>query len=65
MKIEKMQNSYQIIWKIATKASDMPSQDVWKFTPVSYKTSALSGRYPALTPVFQLRNHSEQCIGYL
>ena len=32
----------------------MPSQDVWKFTPVSYRTSALWGRCPALTPIFQL-----------
>ena len=37
--------------KIATKASSMPSQDIWKFTPVSYRTSALWGRYPALTPL--------------
>ena len=32
----------------------MPSQDVWKFTPVSYRTSALWGRCPALTSIFQL-----------
>ena len=32
----------------------MPSQDVWKFTPVSYRTSALWGRCPALTPLLQL-----------
>ena len=32
----------------------MPSQDVWKFTPVSYRTSALWGRCPALTPILQL-----------
>ena len=28
--------------------------DVWKFTPVSYRTSALWGRCPALTPLLQL-----------
>ena len=39
-----MQNSHWISWKIATKASNMPSQDIWKFTPVSYRTSALWGR---------------------
>ena len=49
-----MQNSYGITWKVATKASNMPSQDVWKFTPVSYRTSALWGRCPALTPLLQL-----------
>ena len=27
----------------------MPSKDVWKFTPVSYRTSAFWGRCPALT----------------
>ena len=32
----------------------MPPQDVWKFTPVSYRTSALWGRCPALTPLLQL-----------
>ena len=32
----------------------MPYQDVWKFTPVSYRTSALWGRCPALTPLLQL-----------
>ena len=32
----------------------MPSQDVWKFTPVSYRTSALWGRCPALTPLLQV-----------
>ena len=32
----------------------MPSQDVWKFTPVSYRTSALLGCCPALTPLLQL-----------
>ena len=28
--------------------------DVWKFTPVSYRTSALWGRCPALTLLLQL-----------
>ena len=32
----------------------MPSQDVWKFTPVSYRTLALWGRRPAITPLLQL-----------
>ena len=32
----------------------MPSQDVRKFTPVSYRTSALWGRCPALTLLLQL-----------
>ena len=40
-----------VLWKIAPKASNMPSQDVWKFTPVSYRTSALWGRCP------KRRNH--------
>ena len=30
----KMQNLHWISWKIAPKASNMPSQDVWKFTRV-------------------------------
>ena len=54
MKNSKMQNSYRVAWKTATKASNMPSQDIWNFTPVSYRTSALWGRCPALTPLFQL-----------
>ena len=32
----------------------MPSQDVWKFTPVSYRTSVLWGRCPTLIPLLQL-----------
>ena len=32
----------------------MPSQDVRKFTPVSYRTSALWGCCPAFTPHLQL-----------
>ena len=32
--IAKMQNSHWILWKIAPKASNMLSQDVWKFTLV-------------------------------
>ena len=32
----------------------MPPQDVWEFTPVSYRTSALWGRCPALTLLLQL-----------
>ena len=32
----------------------MPSQDVWKFTPVSYRTLALWGHCPAVTLLFQL-----------
>ena len=32
----------------------MPSQDVWKFTPVSYRTSAPWGCCPAFTPLLQL-----------
>ena len=49
-----MQNFHWISWKIAPKASNMPSQDVWKFTSVSYRTSALWNRCPALTLLFQL-----------
>ena len=41
-------------WKIAIKALNLPSQDVWKFTPVSYKSSSLWGRCPALTPLLQV-----------
>ena len=52
--IEKMKNSYWITWKVATKASNMPSQGLWKFTPVSYRTLALWGCCPALTPILQL-----------
>ena len=52
--IEKMQNFYCMTWKVAAKASNMPSQDVWKFTPVSYRTSALWGRCPTLTAFLQL-----------
>ena len=29
------------------------SQDIWKFTPVSYKTSAFWGRWPALTQLLR------------
>ena len=32
----------------------MPSQDIRKFTPVSYRTSVLWGRCPALTPPLQV-----------
>ena len=46
-----MQISHSISWKIAP---NMPSQDIWKFTPVSYRTSALWGHCPALTPILQL-----------
>ena len=49
-----MQNSHWIAWKTAAKASNLPSQDIWNFTPVSYRTSALWGRCPALTPLLQL-----------
>ena len=52
--IEKNQCSHLITWKIAPKASNVPSQDIWKFTPVSYRTAALWGRCPALTPLLQL-----------
>ena len=30
-----MHNFHQMAWKTAAQASNMPSQDVWKFTPVS------------------------------
>ena len=49
-----MQNSHWIAWKTAAKASNMPSQGVWNFTPVSYRTSALWGRCPALPSLLQL-----------
>ena len=65
-----MQNSDPIAWKIDknieknamfslnnmenSPKAQRPSQDVWKFTPVSYRTSALWGRCPALTPLLQL-----------
>ena len=65
-----MQNSDPIAWKIDknieknamfslnnmenSPKAQRPSQDVWKFTPVSYRTSALWGRCPALTPILQL-----------
>ena len=32
-------------------ARNVPPQDVWKFPPVFYRTSALWGRCPALTPL--------------
>ena len=47
-KLKKMQNSQWISWKIIP---NMLSQHIWKFTPVSYRTSALWGRCPALTPL--------------
>ena len=53
-KLWKIHNSYWISWKIAPKAWNMPSQDVRKFTPVSYRTSALWGCCPAPTPLLQL-----------
>ena len=62
-----MQNSDPIAWKIDknieknamfslknmenSSKAQKPSQDVWKFTTVSYRTSALWGRCPALTPL--------------
>ena len=65
-----MQNSDPIAWKINknieknamfslnnmenSPKAQRPSQDVWKFTIVSYRTSALWGRCPALTPLLQL-----------
>ena len=49
-----MLNSHWISWIIAPKAWNVSSQDVRKFTSVSYRTSALWGRYPALTPLLQL-----------
>ena len=42
----KRQNSHWISLVIAHKASNMPSQDIWKFTPLSYRTSALLGCCP-------------------
>ena len=54
MKGKKIQCSLLITRKVTPKASNVPSQDVWKFTPVSYRTSALWGRCPALTPLLQL-----------
>ena len=47
----------------SSKAWNMPPQDIWKFTPVFYRTSALWGRCPSLTPISSL-DHSEQGIGY-
>ena len=38
----------------ACQPFNVPSKDVWKFTPVSYRTSALWGRCPALTILLQL-----------
>ena len=38
----------------------MPSQDIRKFTPVSYRISALWGRCPALTPPLQLITPSRE-----
>ena len=54
-KLKKMQNSQWISWKITP---NMPSKDVWKFTPVSYRTLALWGRCPAFTPLLQLSLHA-------
>ena len=54
-----MCNSYWITWQIDKKLKkiakfpNVPSQDVWKFTPVSYRTLALWSRCPALTPFLQ------------
>ena len=38
--------------------SNVAPQDVWKFTPVSYRTSALWGRCPALTSPLHLNTSS-------
>ena len=38
----------------STQSLNVLSQDVWKFTPVSYRTSALWGRCPAPTQLLQL-----------
>ena len=38
----------------SSQAWYIPPQDVRKFTPVSYRTSALWGRCPALTPLLHL-----------
>ena len=38
------------------KASNMSSQDVWKFPPVSYRTLALWGCCPTLTSLLQCQN---------
>ena len=40
MKWKKIQCSPWITRKVAPKASNVPSQDIWKFTPVSHRTSA-------------------------
>ena len=69
-----MQNSDPIAWKIDknieknamfslnnmenSPKAQRPSQDVWKFTPVSYRTSALWGRCPALTPLLVMITRS-------
>ena len=61
-----MQNSDPIAWKIDknieknamfslnnmenSPKAQKPSQDVWEFTTVSYRTPAFWGRCPALTP---------------
>ena len=42
------------IMEIAPKAWNMPTQDVSKFTPVSYRTLALWGGCPALILLLQL-----------
>ena len=39
-----------------------PSQDVWKFTPVSYRTLALWGRCPAPTQLLQLITPSRASV---
>ena len=65
-----MQNSDPIAWKIDknieknamfslnnmenSPKAQRPYQDVWKFTPVSYRTLALWGRCPAPTPLLHL-----------
>ena len=42
--------------------TDIWTNGVWKFTPLSYRTSALWGRCPALTPL--LHWITQQGIGY-
>ena len=58
-----MQDFHWITLKIAPKTSSIPSQDIRKFTPVSYRTLALWGCCLTPTQILYL-DHSKQGIGY-
>ena len=63
MKWKKIQCSHWITRKVAPKASNVPSQDIWKFTPCVLQDISLLGPLPC-THSTSAVNHSKQSIGY-